>query len=104
VTYRHIHERNTTPEIRVRLQLIHQRVLAPITYHKPDPHLHEGDQEGERCGARVQRGHVVQEGVARELGDQSTEGEVRFAFAIKVEGQFGPDEEEEAADVVEEVE
>jgi hypothetical protein len=96
-TYRHINQSNTTPKIGIRIHLVHQRMLAPVPDHQPQPQLHKRNEEHEcRSPGVYVRGHVVQEGVAGQFGGESPEGEAGFVLAQEVERELGPDEEEEA--------
>jgi hypothetical protein len=68
-TYWNVDECDATPEITIRLQFIHKRMLAPIANHQSQAQLHERDQEHERRSSGVQAVHAGHEGVAREFGE-----------------------------------
>lgn len=79
-------------------------MLAPVADHEGEAQDGEGEEEDEGAGERVEFGHGVEEDVAGGFAHEGSHGEIFLALADEVEGEFEPDEEEEAGVVVEEVE
>ena len=100
---RDVEERDAGPEVGVRVGLVDEGVLAPVPDHEAGAHGEEGDQVDEEGGARVEGGEEGEISVGGEFGEEGFEREGGLVFAEEVEGEVGPDEEEEAQEVVEEV-
>ena len=87
------------------MRLVDEGVLAPVSDHEAQAHDGERDEEDEGGGAGVDvREHGVEEEVGCDFAAAGLEGEGGLAVGEEVPGELEPDEEVEAAEVVEEVE
>lgn len=79
-------------------------MLAPVSCHERDAHQCEWDEEDEDAGARVDElVHGVQEDVVCDFAAAGFERETGLLVAQEVARQIEPDEQVEAADVVQKV-
>lgn len=101
--YRNIDEGDAGAVIAIGLQLINQRVLTPVADHEADSQQEEGKQEDKGCCFGVPSPHAIHESIAGDLGEEGSDPEVVLLTLDEIQRQLEPDEEHEAADVVEEV-
>lgn len=102
-TYRNVNERDARSVVRVWLLIVDKGVLAPIAHHHTQTHQDKGDQkDANGCLPVVLEGRVQQH-VAAQLPEEGLGGESVPLARDKVERQLGPDQHDEAADVVQKV-
>ena len=100
-----VYEGDGGTKVGIGLDFVYKGVLTPITDHETEAGEGKGKYEGEESGGKVHvNGEEVDKSITRDLRTKDFECRKRFVLAEEVEGEVDPDKEEEAGDVLKEVE
>lgn len=100
---RNIDQGNARPKIRVWLVLVNKGVLSPVTDHQGDTEQTKGDDQNNDGGGMVEAPGSVDGSIGAQLPEARLSSQHRPAGTPEVAGQVQPDEEVEAAQVVQEI-
>ena len=103
-THRDVNQSDAGAKVRRRIDLVHQRMLAPIAHHHRNPHQQQRQQKDKRRRPRI-RTHKQhrQHSVRAQLPARSLRRHPVLALLRKVKRQLNPDQKQEPAHVRQEI-
>ena len=102
--YRNVNDSDARSEVRIRLRLVDECMLAPVSDHHSQSHDGQWQKKHEEGGSSIEIGkHGIQESVARKFAATRFESKIRLARAEEVPWQIEPDEDVESTEVVQEM-
>jgi len=100
-----VYEGDGGAKVGVGLDFVYKGVLTPVTDHETKASEGKGKHKGEEsCGKVHVSGEEVDKSITRDFRTKDFQCRESFLLADEVEGEVDPDKEEEAADVLKEVE